>query len=266
MRRATARSAAWDYLLERDPDLALLQEVGSIPDSVRSRYACHSALATGKSGCPQRFSTAILVRGGLGNAVPLRSSAPWVQDELDRFAGNLLACEVEPHGGPAAHAVSVYSPAWPVDRGRLESVDVTSVRLTQNRDVWVADLLWSALSAYGSLAAGSWVVAGDFNLSETFDLWRGGPRGNREYLDRMADLGLVECLRASRGELTPTSRNTDRTTIKHQMDHLFVSASLAERLVSCEVGQRDTVFGQNLSDHLPIIAEFAPDAAMIGRM
>lgn len=218
------------------------------------------AYATGKQGSVQKFSTVILVRGQFGNPISLRGSAEWVDAELDRFAGNLVASRVLPSAGLPLNAVSVYSPAWPVDRSRLERVDVSSVRLTQNRDVWVADLLWSALAGNSSLTSKPWVVAGDFNLSETFDL-RGGPRGNREYLDRMADLGLVECLRTAKGGLTPTYRNTDKTTIKHQMDHLFVSESLARRLRSCDVGSEDQIFGQNLSDHLPIIADFAMDAA-----
>jgi hypothetical protein len=36
-----------------------------------------------------------------------------------------------------------------------------------------------------------WVFAGDFNLSETFDLWRGGPRGNLECLNRMGGTGFA---------------------------------------------------------------------------
>jgi endonuclease/exonuclease/phosphatase family metal-dependent hydrolase len=122
--------------------------------------------------------------------------------------------------------------------------------------VWVADLLRAALADGERPGSVPWVVGGDFNLSETFDLWRGGPRGNREYLDLMARLGFVECLRMAQGRLTPTFRNTDGTTVKHQMDHLFVSQSLARHLRACDVGSHDEVFGQNLSEHLPIVADF----------
>jgi endonuclease/exonuclease/phosphatase family metal-dependent hydrolase len=149
-----------------------------------------------------------------------------------------------------------FNPAWPVDRDRLAGIDVSKVRLIQNRDVWVHDLIWAALQERELSKTDSWVVAGDFNMSETFDLWPGGPRGNREYLDRMADLGLVECLRKSKGMLTPTFRNTDRRTVKHQMDHLFVTKPLAERLISCDTGSHGTIFSANLSDHLPLIADF----------
>lgn len=245
----------WPHLLDLAPDVALLQEVGSLPECVRARFRCEAVRAMGKSGAAQKFSTAILVRGQIGEVLPLRGPAPWVDAELDRFRGNLLAHAVVPNGGPALRAVSVYSPAWPVDRNRLEGIDVSSVRLTQNRDVWVADLLWAALAVRPSPLTASWVVAGDFNLSETFDLWPGGPRGNREYLDRMAELGFVECLRSTKGELTPTYRHTNGA-VKHQMDHLFVTQDLVHHLRSCDVGSAEEVFGRGLSDHLPIVADF----------
>jgi len=38
MRKATNASPAWNYFLELAPDLALLQEVGSIPETVGRTY------------------------------------------------------------------------------------------------------------------------------------------------------------------------------------------------------------------------------------
>jgi endonuclease/exonuclease/phosphatase family metal-dependent hydrolase len=134
-------------------------------------------------------------------------------------------------------------------------VDVSSIKLTLNPDVWVADLLWAALRSI-DLHKDLWLVAGDFNLSETFDAWRGGPRGNREYLDRMATLGMTECLRKMKGQLTPTFRNPRGGLFIHQIDHLFVTDSLLSGLLSCEVGSPERVFGESLSDHLPIVADF----------
>ena len=80
-------------------------------------------------------------------------------------------------------------------------------------------------------------------------------RGNREYLDRKRELGLIECLRQSKGRLTPTYRHP-RGGFKDQIDHLFVSPVLAEKLVSCDTGSFDRVFNAGLSDHLPIVADF----------
>jgi endonuclease/exonuclease/phosphatase family metal-dependent hydrolase len=41
-----------------------------------------------------------------------------------------------------------------------------------------------------------------------------------------------------------------------QIDHLFVSPSLAASLTDCTTGQIARVYGDNLSDHLSIIAAF----------
>ena len=138
---------------------------------------------------------------------------------------------------------------------RDDPVDVGDVRLTQNADVWVADLV---LAAIRPLVAGSRrvLVGGDFNLSTTFDAWRRSGRGNQEYLDRMAALGMVECLASFRGRLTPTFRNPRGGRVVHQIDHLFASSGLAEQLRWCEVPPAGDFFQRGLSDHLPIIADF----------
>ncbi len=256
-RQAKSSSPVWDYFQELSPDIALLQEVTSIPNSVAKGFDVVHRHATSKKGTPQRFGSAVLVRGNIQQELALQSPFDWVNQELTNFTGNLLAYRVlVPHVLPL-NIVGVYSPAWPVDRGRLAGIDVGSVKLILNRDVWVADLLLSALKRITPDPQEPWVIGGDFNLSETFDDWRGGPRGNREYLDRMEALGLTECLRWTRGRLTPTFRNTSNVAIIHQMDHLFVTKTLASRLTSCTTGTPERVFVPSLSDHLPIVADFS---------
>jgi endonuclease/exonuclease/phosphatase family metal-dependent hydrolase len=250
------RAALWDYFTELDADVALLQEVMSIPATVLARYSCHMERAMSKAGAPQKFNTAILVKGKIGPAVPLVAPSQWVEAELRLFAGNLVSRQVTRDTGTAMRVVSVYSPAWPVDRARLKDMDVTSVKLTLNSDLWVTDLLWASLAHMKPDPRELWVIAGDFNLSETFDLWPGGPRGNREYLDRLEALGLHECLRQAKGMLTPTFRNPRDGVVQHQMDHIFVTTALSERLVKCDVGLTEAVFDRRLSDHLPIVADF----------
>ena len=256
--QATATSPAWTYLAKLNPDIALLQEVRGIPEELLAQYQCAQSIPRAPSGGPQKFVTALLVRGQLLDSIELSSSRDWVRAELEYFAGNLVAHRVGLASGEEISCICVYSPAWPVDRERLKGVDTTGVQLTQNRDVWVTDLVWAALNHIVTELDEPWVIAGDLNSSETFDAWKGGPRGNREFLDRMASLGLVECLRESQGELMPTFRNPKGGAIKHQMDHLFVTPPLAGRLVGCQTGTYDEVFGAALSDHLPITADFEP--------
>lgn len=140
---------------------------------------------------------------------------------------------------------------------RRRDIDVSEVKLAHNPDVWLTEVLWaSLLNAQDDSDESPWIVGGDLNASETFDAWRKEGRGNRQLLDRMIELGLVEVLRHSQGALVPTFKNTTGGAIKHQMDHLFVSQSLAGQLVTCMVGEHDRVFGKSLSDHLPIVADF----------
>lgn len=260
-RRAVEASAVWDYLLELSPDIVLLQEVAAISERVLAEFDSCQLPATGKGGTPQKFNTALLVRGRIGEAVSIKGLADWVDAELDAFSGNLVARELVPGSAPPLKAVSVYNPAWPIPPERLAGVDVSGVRLTQNPGLWLADILWASLKHHGPGPAERWLVAGDFNLSETFDQASWSAGGNREYLDRMSALGMTECLRQSRGALTPTFRNTDGAAIKHQMDHMFVTEALASLLISCTTGAQEHVFGKNLSDHLPLIADFRVEGA-----
>ena len=210
-------------------------------------------MAVGKTGSAQPFSTVVVVAGTVEKDLVLGCELPWVNRELDWFTGNVVACAVRTHEGEELNVVSIYSPAWPVERSRIGGIDTSGVQLQQNLDVWLADIVLAGLPpADGS----AWVVGGDFNLSETFDAWPGGPRGNREYLDRIAASGFTECLRKATGHLTPTFRNPSNGAIVHQIDHLFVTSSLAERLTGCAVGSAERVFGRRLSDHLPIVADF----------
>jgi len=90
VRRATKkREDVWKYFLEMDVDIALLQEVNSIPESVTSNYAILEKKAFGKNGKEQHFSTAVLVRGVVERELNLSSSWDWVNEEIKRFDGNL---------------------------------------------------------------------------------------------------------------------------------------------------------------------------------
>jgi exonuclease III len=252
-----SRRGAWEYLLELKPDLALLQEVGSIPREVAAEFDCRELPATTKSGSPQRFKTAVLVKGRVGEDITLTGSHPSIDRELDRFRGNLVAIRVQPRCAPPINVISVYNPAWPLERGAFADCDLRPVRLSlQPRDVWLADLLWFRLVELTRDRSVPWLIGGDFNLSESFDDRAGGPRGNREYLERMKSLDLVECLRHFNSGPVPTFKNPDGGAVVHQIDHLFASKELAAALSCAVAGSPDRVFGGKLSDHLPVIADF----------
>jgi len=254
VRRAPATSDAWRVFADLDPDIALLQEVIDIPATIKASFATNFRRATGRSGTLQKFGTAVLTKGQILSDFPFRSEYRWVDHELERFSGNLVSSVVQIGKYDTLNVVSVHSPAWPVDTSAYAEIDVSKVRLQQNPRVWVADILWSALRN-ANLDDMLWIVGGDLNMSETFDMTFGS--GNREFLDRMRSLHLTECLREYNGRLTPTFRNPRNGGVLHQIDHLFVSDALYSTIVSCRTGNEDTIFGESISDHLPIIADFS---------
>jgi exonuclease III len=259
IRRASSDSeATWDYLAEINPDIALLQEVGSISPKIEQQYKSCWVPARTKEGRMQKFGTAVLLRGDILAPIKLATEWPWANELLDRFGGNLVGLQVDCGTTKKLNVVSVYSPAWPIPTEEWEGQDVSEVKSEYSSgDVWLADLLLSALRNEDLLGQ-DWILGGDLNSSITFDyLWGNEPRGNLAYLERMEALGLLELLRHHQGQLTPTFRNPKGGKIIHQIDHLFASPSIQARLKSCDVGDKERIFAEaSLSDHLPIIAEF----------
>lgn len=257
VRRAKSDSLVWDIISQAKPDVLTLQEVITVPNSIKDIYSIHLRKAASKNGNKQIFSTAILVKGEISKDLPLRSEFEWVNRELEFFNGNLLSCVVKIKGLFSINVVSVYSPAWPVDNEKLKNIDVSYVKLKQNPDVWCTEILWSALKNISDLKIENWIVAGDFNSSVTFDyLWKGGPRGNQEIIDRMNSIGFTECLNRYTGKLTPTFRNPKGGKIIHQLDHMYVTDRLLSSLTKSYAGDSFEVFEKSISDHLPIISDF----------
>jgi exonuclease III len=257
-------SPVWKLLLDLQPDIVLLQEIGNIPEEIPNVFKVLSRSAVGKKGRPQRFNTGVLVKGRIIEEIKLSSEYEWVNIELGFFRGNLISCLVQPNNCEPLHVVSVYSPAWSVDEERLRGINVLPVKLELNPHIWLTEIIWSALK--NSISDDeTWIVGGDYNSSETFDAeWqdkhekRFGIRssGNREILDRMLNLGFKECLREFSKDIVPTFQNTQGKMVVHQIDHLFVTNNLYLQIKKCAVGDRSTIFGKSMSDHLPIIADF----------
>ncbi len=257
IRRATKnRADIWDYILNLKADILLLQEVGSIPSYVTDTYSILDEKAMGKTGNLQRFSTAVLVKGTINKIIRLQSKLDWVNNELSRFSGNLIAVEITLESGKLLNVISVYSPAWPVDKKRLENIDVTNIKLQNNPDIWITEILYSALQNE-NINDTPWIVSGDFNSSITFDtMWGNSPRGNQEIQDRMRSIGFIECIKEFNKKLVPTFKNPKGGKIIHQMDHVFVSKELYKDISYCTVEKESVIFTKSLSDHLPIVTKF----------
>lgn len=264
MKWATKTSAAWKILTNFNPDIVLLQEVGSIPAEIKKGFDILSKVAVKKTGTPQKFSTVVLVKGRIIKEIPLKSEYGWVNKELEFFKGNFISCVVRLQNQEQINVVSVYSPAWPINKARLKGIDVSPVKLKLNANVWGSEIIWSALKNFMSNNE-TWIVGGDYNSSETFDgvyqVEHGITTGlisdgNKEIRDRMHALGFKECLREHNGKLIPTFKNPKEGKVIHQIDHLYVTDNLYSQIESCKVGNQSVIFGNSLSDHLPIIADF----------
>lgn len=255
LNKATAeRIKSWEYLLDLQPDIALLQEVNSIPDFINETFDCSYQKAIKKGKTTQNFGTAILVKGNINNPISLVSQSKWVNEQLNCYTGIFVSEQITLNTGFRANVVSVHSPAWCFDSFDIDEIERSEIKLKNNSKIWGTELLWSALTKTKNKSDLPWIVGGDFNMSTLFDQPRN--RGNQEVLDRMKEIDFEECLFKVKGEFTPTFRNVRSKELLHQLDRLFVSPQLIGKLKTCEVGEADFIFENRLSDHLPIIADF----------
>ena len=115
------REAAWDYFREIDPDLALLQDVTSLPDDLHASYDLVDSVAVKRDGTDQRFKTMILVKGQIGPQIPIEFPLDWMNEEFQRMGRNLICRTVQtelgldlksrirdPGGGSGGHGGGSY--------------------------------------------------------------------------------------------------------------------------------------------------------------
>ncbi len=225
-----------------------------MPEAITNKYCFKIKKARKPNAQDQKFGTAILVKGEILEEIQFSSDIDWVAKEIDYYKGNILGFKVNTEEYRNLNVVSVYSPAWPIEPERIKDVDVSGVKLDQNPDVWLTEILWKALQNKRIMDEDDWVVAGDLNSSPTFDIkWK--PRGNDQIMRRMEELGFYECLKGFHNAIVPTYR-TPTGFIEDQLDHLFVSQNIKKHLQNCYVGSRD-LFKHSVSDHLPIIAQLS---------
>jgi hypothetical protein len=142
-------SPVWNYLLNLSPDLALLQEIGSLPPKINDEFEVRIRPTIKETGEPSGRSTGVLVKGKILDPIPLSTRYPWVNNELSLFNGHLVGCVVQMNSGEFVKVVSVYSPHWRVSRARLAEFDVSTIARTfnrkANRAVYVTDIVCAAL-------------------------------------------------------------------------------------------------------------------------
>jgi hypothetical protein len=220
-RSAAAREAAWDYLLELGPSVALLQETrppARLVDSSRVVFA----EARGDWGSAVYAADGLAIR-----PLPVDASHPGafvaVEIEAPRIAGTLTA-------------ISIY--------GLLEQILGTQYSTTTlHRTLSDLTPLLDDPARRGRI-----VLGGDLNTSLEWDR-EGGRVTQRLLFDRIEDFGLESCF-AYRDALQPTWRH--RAGSVGQLDYLFVSHELIPRVSPGSVAEVDS-----LSDHWLVVVELA---------
>lgn len=255
VRKASASSKAlWNIVRLADPDIALLQELKSVPNWIKDQF--HTSIVAPKyfSGTLAPFSNAVLAKWPIQLESSLSSSLGWV-NSIHQQTGWLLACQVEQSPTQIFRVICVHSPAFPIPKEQYKDYDVTGIKLPTNPSLWFTEILWSLLKDSMKGKVSNWIVGGDFNTSVLFDQPK--DKGNGKVICRLNQLGLTDCLKYHLGKSVPTFR-TPVGSFRHQLDYCYVSNSLLKRLKAAWVLSDAEVFGREkmLSDHLPIICEF----------
>jgi endonuclease/exonuclease/phosphatase family metal-dependent hydrolase len=209
------RKGAWDYLLEViKPDFALLQEAQVIrerPGHVLWQAIGGNSVKYGEEG-----------RYRWGSAV-WSSKYELKEVQVTTYRGWIQAAQV-------AHSKALTLISMHVELDRAG-------RSIPNLHKMLSDLT-PLLEASPQV-----VLGGDLNADVVFDKRYGTQRHSIAF-DRIEDLGLSHCNRL----IPPGQRGTFRPDMSVMDDHLFVSRSLANRLMSCRVLRDEEV----PSDHFPV--------------
>jgi hypothetical protein len=141
--------------------------------------------------------------------------------------------------------IRVPAPAPQIPARYFDGADLDALRRTQQRGVWLTDVLLAALEQRPPDPRDRWLIAGALNLAETFDAEKWSAGGNTAWLDRMRILGSTECLRRAQGRPIPTFQHSGRMQVDGEesqtanppqwfAEHLHSTARASQgRLIRC---------------------------------
>jgi endonuclease/exonuclease/phosphatase family metal-dependent hydrolase len=242
----SAHADAWRTVEDLNPDVALLQETGTLPDWVdRSRII---AVARNPGGA---FHTVVYVRHGRGVQIPP------VAGLAAMLGGQVVLAEIAEVAGSPIVVGSVHTrtgpPAEP-ELGMFAALSVeerTQLALPEDSGSWNATIIQSAIAA--ATSSGRFVIGGDFNLAWRFDEVDSGlPRHWAAAQFRaMRDAGWRRPhLKFHAGEERTFFRGSREL---FQLDHFFTDQMTYDAATRCEVIRLDEL--GRLSDHAPLLLE-----------
>lgn len=246
---------AWRYLVdELRPDLALLQEVGRIPDFVSDNFRVVAPQERASTAATW-WSSVIIGRPDISlEEIPTAQIGNWVDGPL--LYGYIATGRIV-LGDEPVFVASVHAPPRAVeeDSPDIPNEDLEAMRLEplgskrRRAKVWYSDLAFEALDRY--LTKGQrFLIGGDWNTARLFDNFSTYPPTGTAFFVRARERGWHDC----HGE-----ENEERTLLKpgtrpYQLDHMFCDRQAAKKLASCRVlGEPEIA---ELSDHAPLVAHF----------
>ncbi|MDI9578820.1 MAG: hypothetical protein QM398_11885 [Thermoproteota archaeon] len=124
--RANKESPVWRLLLDLQPDIILLQEIGNLPKEITNVYNALTKTAVRKTGEPQNFSTGVLVKGQIIQETELTSEYEWVNKELNGFFdGNIVSLLAKPIGYVTVLSRGVLGMQQPTQNVKIVAICMT---------------------------------------------------------------------------------------------------------------------------------------------
>lgn len=234
-------------LAEHQPDVALLQETKTAPDTFPTEELAEAGYAAVHNSGGQWAGVAVLARSGLS------LSEPQIGLPGDAVATEARWCEATVQGI------------------RLASVYVPNGRTLDSREYQRKLAFLDAMGTrIAQLSGGDLIVGGDMNIApsdlDVYDpaAFVGGTHVSapeREHLERIVAGGMVDAYRALHpGEVQYTwwdyRAGNFHKGLGLRIDLVLVSRGLTARLASCGI-DRDYRKGKKPSDHAPLLLELA---------
>jgi len=247
----------WRFLLDLDPDVMLVQEC-RLEDLAAVDGATPYRVIGARPG-KWTACSAVVAKRDL-DPVPAERPGPW----FEFLSGYLALATIATDIGQLLVA-SVHTPAKVVTDPCLSDADHGALCRPGVGRAWHNDLAFAAIEELPKEAG--FIVGGDWNTARLFDTVypegaEGSPMAGAAFFTRATEHGWVETMRQKWPEEIPTYLKAG--TAGYELDHLFTDAALAGRFEGCDVvSEVDGVPAADVSDHAPVVAEFAIGARTI---
>jgi exonuclease III len=251
------RRRQWSLLGALAPDVALLQEcrpgdrVEHAPTWMAEGYVALGAIPPRWVAC-----SAVVARRELNPIELDRTRLPEPERRWLEYLSGYVATGNITLDAQSVAVASVHAIAMEVDAPSVLDTEHERIRRRVLRRAWHNDLAAAALAPW--VEAGRFVVGGDWNNAILFDSnypagAEGGPGASTEFFAARTTHGWQHALRKFSDAEVRTY--LDPKSAPYELDHLFTDAELHKRLTNCSVLDDKAI--TELSDHAPVVAEFA---------